>query len=64
MKILVVVGCLVLGSSALAGGGDVFSKSGEISVPSPKEGHGGVFSKPRDITTAGGGGDVFTPETN
>ena len=63
MKILVVVGCLVLGSSALAGGGDVFSKSGEISVPSP-QGHGDVFSKPRDITTAGGGGDVFTPETN
>ncbi len=74
MKILVVLACLALGSAALAGGGDVFSKprditsisggGGDVFAPSPK-GHGGVFSKPREvISTAGGHGDVFTPVAN
>ena len=62
MKILVVVGCLALGSAALAGGhGDVFSKPREITAPSPK-GHGDVFSKPREITAPSpkGHGGVFS----
>lgn len=63
MKMLVLLGCLALGSSALAGGhGDVFSKSREkITAPSP-QGHGDVFSKPRGVVSpAGGHGDVFAP---
>ena len=62
MKILVVLGCLALGSTALSGGhGDVFSKSNEITVPAP-QGHGDVFSKPREITAPSpkGHGDVFS----
>ena len=65
MKILVVLACLALGSAALAGGhGGVFSKSREITAPSPKEGHGGVFSKPREVTSTAGGGGVFAPVAN
>ncbi|MDE3270096.1 MAG: hypothetical protein OYH77_07415 [Pseudomonadota bacterium] len=61
MKFLVVFACLALGATALAGGhGDVFSKTPEVSSPSPK-GHGDVFSKPSVITVSGGHGDVFTP---
>lgn len=57
MKLLVLLGCLALASSALAGGhGDVFSKSREVSAPSPQGGHGDVFSKP---IVSGGHGDVF-----
>ncbi len=64
MKILVVLACLALGSAALAGGhGGVFSKSREITAPSPK-GHGGVFSKPRVVTSTAGGGGVFAPVAN
>lgn len=62
MKVLVVMGCLALGSVALAGGhGGTFSKPREITAPSPK-GHGGTFSKPRGvISIAGRHGDVFAP---
>ena len=64
MKILVVLACLALGSAALAGGhGGVFSKSREITTPSPK-GHGGVFSKPREVASTAGGGGVFAPVAN
>lgn len=64
MRILLVLSCLALGSLALAGGhGDVFSKSAEVTVPSPK-GHGDVFSKPRGIAVSGGHGDVFVPVAN
>ena len=59
VKILVVVSCLALGSTALAGGhGDVFSKPREVTAPSP-QGHGDVFSKPRKGVVRGGHGDVF-----
>ena len=55
MKILVFLGCLFLGTSALAGGhGDVFSPD-ETSSP---KGHGDVFSNKTVIS--GGHGDVFT----
>ena len=62
MKKMVLSGCLAFfGASAFAGGhGDVFSKSSEISAPSPKGGHGDVFSKPR----SGGHGDVFALVAN
>ena len=64
MKALVVVSCLALGSVALAGGhGGVFSKTREITTPSP-QGHGGVFSKPRGVAVSGGHGDVFAPVAN
>ena len=61
MKILVVLACLALGSSALAGGGAVFSKPKGVTS---KAGGGGVFSKPCEITASGGGGEVFTPVAN
>ena len=58
MKILVVLACLALGSSALAGGGAVFSKPKGVTS---KAGGGGVFSKPH---VDGGHVDVFKPVAN
>ena len=58
MKILVVLACLALGSSALAGGGAVFSKPKGVTS---KAGGGGVFSKPR---VDGGHGGTFKPVAN